>query len=329
VAVVDGWIEHALALAEPRSRPRALALVARGFWNPFESGDEAAEAQAIAERLDDLTLLSHALDARGIGAFVAGRYEEGRAFAERRFDFLDEISDPDHRADIYAAPISGCIWSGQFADARRLARLHDEVTAPLTPHHRLHGVAILGEVEELLGGWERIRELEDRTRTAVEENTSTPCVRNARALLVCAVASEALGDGERSLALEERADGLGIDGYGLVLDIPRLRLALARQDLALAERLLETPIPERGWYRGWMALSTIVTRLDGLAAVGDRSRVEAEARPCLRAGTYFEPFALRALGVVREDEQLLEQAAGRFEALGLEWHAGQTKAFLP
>ncbi len=40
------------------------------------------------------------------------------------------------------------------------------------------------------------------------------------------------------------------------------------------------------------------------------------------------PFALRALGVVREDERLVEQARDRFDALGLPWHASQTALLL-
>jgi hypothetical protein len=206
--------------------------------------------------------------------------------------------------------------------------MHDITTEPLTPHHRLHGVALLGEVEELLGGWAEILELEERTLVAVDDNTSTPCVRNARALLVCAVARAVEGDREHARSLEERANGLGIEGYGLVLDTPRLRLALAYEDPEAVRRLLSTHVLERGWYHGWMALSTAATRLDALAAIRDTARLEEEATLFLRPGTYIEPFALRALGVVREDEQLLEQAAGRFEALGLDWHAGQTKAFL-
>ena len=325
---VDEWIETALGLAAEGSAARARALVAKGFWNPFEGSAPAREASAIAERLGDVELRSHAWDVRGVAEFVAGRYDLGRAFAERRFELLDRISDPDHRADIYAAPISGCIWSGQFREARRLARVHDEVTLPLTPHHRLHGVAILVEVEELLGAWEGVRELGPRTVETVEANTETPCVRNARTLLVCAAASAYLGEEDEARGHEAHAESLGIEGYGVVLDIPRLRLALIRGDLDTAARLLETPLPMRGWYRGWMALATMVMRLEGLAAIRDRERTEEEAARLLRPNTYLEPFALRALGVVREDERLVEQARDRFAALGLPWHTSQTALLL-
>ena len=326
--LVDGWIETALSLAPPDSPAQARALVAKGIWNPFEGSGPARQASAIAERLGDVELRSYAWDARGVTEFVSGRYELGRAFAERRFELLDHISNPDHRADIYAAPISGCVWGGRFNEARRLARLHDETTTPLTPHHRLHGVAILGEVEELLGSWDRIRDLAPRTEEAVAENEMTPCVRNARSLLICAVAHARLDDADSAGRFEQNAEALGIEGYGVVLDIPRMQLALARGDLATVERLLETPLPKRGWYRGWMALATIVTRLDGLAAIGDRERVEEEAGPHLRPDTYLHPFALRALGVARADDELVRQAHAGFEKLGLEWHASRTAALL-
>ena len=327
-STVDEWIETALRLAPPESPARARALVAKGFWNPFEGSAPAREASLIAERLGDAELRSHAWDVRGVAEFVAGRYELGRAFAERRFELLDRISDPDHRADIHAAPISGCIWGGRFGEARRLARCHDEITAPLTPHHRLHGVAILVEVEELLGTWEHVRDLGPRSVEAVEANAETPCVRNARTLLVCAAGSAYLGDDAEARRYEEHAESLGIEGYGVVLDIPRLRLELIRGDLEAVARLLETPLPTRGWYRGWMALATIIMRLEGLAAIRDREKTEEEAGRLLRPNTYLEPFALRSLGVVREDETLVEKAVERFRALGLAWHAAQTAELL-
>ena len=64
-----------------------------------------------------------------------------------------------------------------------------------------------------------------------------------------------------------------------------------------------------------MALATMVTRLDGLAALPVPERAE-------------ELFALRTLGVVREDEELVRLAQDRFRGLGLEWHAAQTRALL-
>jgi hypothetical protein len=301
-----------------------MALIARARWNPKDGARAAVEASAIAEALDDADLRSAAWDSRGVVAFVAGEFDHGRAWAERRFELLDRISDPDLRADIHAAPISGCIWSGRFREARRLARAHDEIVATLTPHHRLHGVSIEIEVEELLGRWDRVRGLRDRAETAVAANLETPCVRNPRVLLVEALASELDGDRATSERLEERALELWMDGYGFTLDTPRLRLALARGDLAAVDELLARPETEHGWHRGWFVFANVAARLDALAALGRVEEVEAEAPQHARRQNYLRPFALRALGRVRRDEALVAQARAEFTALGLEWFAAST-----
>jgi hypothetical protein len=305
-----------------------MALIARARWRPVEGAPAAIEASEIAEQLDDPELRSAAWDCRGIVAFVAGEYDHGRAWAERRFELLDRITDPDVRADIHSAPISGCIWSGRFREARRLAAAHAEIVESLTPHHRLHGVAITVEVEELLGRWDVVRDLCERTQTAVDENLETPCVRNPRTLLVSAVASELGGDAPTARALEDRALELWMEGYGLTLDTPRLRLALARRDLDESERILGLTDTSHGWHRGWFIFGNVSVRLDALAALGRRNEVEEEAPGHARRPNYLRPFALRALGRVRGDTDLLRKALADFEALGLDWHVAETKAYL-
>jgi hypothetical protein len=71
----------------------------------------------------------------------------------------------------------------------------------------------------------------------------------------------------------------------------------------------------------------MAAHLDGLAALGARDRVEAEAAPVV-PGTYLEPFGLRARGIVSEDRELIAQAAELFEDFGLDWHAAETRASL-
>jgi class 3 adenylate cyclase len=324
--LVDDWIERALAGAPPHSAARAMALIARGRWHPLDGNAAAIEASEIAEELGDAALRSAAWDVRGIVAFVAGEFDLGRAWAERRFELLDEISDPDIRADIHAAPISGCIWSGRFREARRLAGQHDRIASELTPHHRVHAIAIDLEVEELLGSWDTVGELQARAELDVERNLDTPCVRNARALLVCALGQQLRGHPDEARRLEQRALELWMEGYGMTLDTPRLRLALARGDLGEVERLLALSDTPHGWHRGWFVFANVSARLDGLAELGDRARVEAETGPFLRRKSYLEPFALRALGRVRADEALVADACSRFQELGLDWHATQTRA---
>jgi hypothetical protein len=56
--------------------------------------------------------------------------------------------------------------------------------------------------------------------------------------------------------------------------------------------------------------------------------VEEEARRLTRPNTILEPFALRALGIVREDATLVERAAAAFDAMSLTFRAAETRATL-
>jgi hypothetical protein len=163
-----------------------------------------------------------------------------------------------------------------------------------------------------------------RTERAVAANLDTPCSRNARSLLVCAVASVVMGDEQRATELERAADELGMEGYDFALESPRLRLALLRGHLPSVGAALD-PAASHNLSFG---LARLAARMDALAALRDRRRVEEDAPPLLQAGTYIEPFVLRALGIVREDETLIGQATQRLRGMGLDWHAEQTDTLI-
>jgi DNA-binding SARP family transcriptional activator len=322
---IDDWSRLALELGGPDSRARARAFVARAICHPEEAEASTREAEAIAVRLEDPELHSYALYARADLALAAADYDEARHLVEQRLATLSRIDDPDHLADAYWAALPAYLGTGRFDDARRVARLHDEVTAQLTPHHQLHGVAVLLEVEQLAGAWERIHDLTPRAERAVER-TTTRCLHSRLGLLTCALASAYLGDEEEATRLEARSEEFGTDRHGR--EESPIWLALHRGDLDEVDRLLgELERPEQPLLRS-RKLTPVAARLDALAALGRRGSLERDAPALLKAGTYLEPYALRALGLVREDSTLLEQAADRFDAMSLAWHAAQTRGVL-
>jgi hypothetical protein len=65
--------------------------------------------------------------------------------------------------------------------------------------------------------------------------------------------------------------------------------------------------------------------LDALTTLRDVEGIESVAPRWLRPGTYAEPFAIRALGVARNDPALLDEASRRFETIGLGWRAEETQ----
>jgi hypothetical protein len=132
------------------------------------------------------------------------------------------------------------------------------------------------------------------------------------------------GDRSRSRELEAEAIDSGFGSHHWALSGPRLRLALTRGDLDEAAAL----VADKPVVLLVFGPSGIAARLDAIAALRDRALAEEEAAPLVRPGTYVEPFALRALGIVREDEALLVRADERFAALGLDWYREQTQALL-
>ena len=324
--LVSGWIEQALALAAPESEARAKALIARCFWTRKGMRDSAEEASALADRLGNRELQSHALGARTVTAFADGEYVEALRLAEDRLELVGELSDPDHISDVYELAIPGYCVLGRFEEARRLAAVHDELVEPLSTHHRVHGVAVVLEVEELAGGWKRIAALGERTEAIVDDNVSTPCIRNARSFLLTALAAAHRGDTDTATYYEERAQDVMTEGYESIVAAPLAQLALLRG--AVDEALAIVPPFNDYDLQTWFALPIAAARMDALAAARDRAALEHEAPALMRQGMYMEPFALRALGVVREDKEMISRAVERFDALALGWHAAQTRVLL-
>jgi class 3 adenylate cyclase len=319
--LVQGWIDEALKLASPDSAARGKGLLADCFWNRTVGEKAAAEANAIAERLGDVDLLEYSFAARALLAFAGREFAEALAWSERSLELVDAIDDPDHVADLYENAISAFCGVGRFDEARSLVDRHVALVEGLTPHRRLHGIALRLEVDEICGSWDDIVAVSDRTAALVEENLSTPCVRNARSLLVTALAAAETGDPESAEAIEAGTREVVIEGYDHVLGSPHARLALMRGDVDAALGFA----PEFDDFRMHWALANAAARLDALVAAGAREEIERSAPAYAAAGTYTEPFAVRALGFARADEALLEQADHAFRALRLDWHAEQTE----
>jgi hypothetical protein len=115
-----------------------------------------------------------------------------------------------------------------------------------------------------------------------------------------------------------------MEGYGLVLDATLLKLALARGDLAEVERLCEAGFKLRR--QTWFFVSAITARIEALAALRRVDELEEAVATFSRPKTVLEPFALRALGIAKQDRRLLLQAVELFESFGLDWHAERTRA---
>jgi class 3 adenylate cyclase len=238
--LVEGWLARALELAEAGSAAQARALVIKARWE--DDAELAEQAVGLAERIEDPVLLSYAYWARSGAAFTGLDFHEADRWAQRRFELLDRLTDPDKIAHIYYYGATAALAAGRPADAQALVRRHDIVATRLSTHHEVHALAVLLFVEEALGHWDEVRRLQRRVERAVAENQGTPCVLNARTLFSCAVACGERGlDAEAQRLVEAAVEqGFQDSGLGLWLDPPAAHLALLRGDREGLDALLES-----------------------------------------------------------------------------------------
>src|SRR5439155_5328239 len=135
-----------------------------------EARGVADEAIRIAESSGDVDLLSRAMDARTDAAFFGGDYREAKLWADRHVALVDQISDPDHQAAIYADSVMPTVAVGRIDQARKMARVHEGIASRLSPHHRVHGVGLLLWTEQMAGGWTAIRDLAPEAERRVAAN---------------------------------------------------------------------------------------------------------------------------------------------------------------
>jgi class 3 adenylate cyclase/tetratricopeptide (TPR) repeat protein len=322
---IEGWVLRALELAEHGSIEETRALLARANAEPAEAPDELLEfVTSAAERSGDPDLLSFTFGARSHTAFEHLKFEEAATWIERRLALIPEIDDPDGLCEVYESAVPVVAAFGRFDEARRLASEHWEIARRLSPHHRVHAASLRLEIEETLGDWSTLAAETDLVMDLVAQNLATPCVRNARDLLLGALAHVCVGDEARARELELEAAALAGEGHERELATPRLRTALVRGDAEATRTLVRLPL-----MRTFVWGSTVfATLLDALTALREFAWVEREAPLLRKPGTVIEPFALRALGVVRGDDELLAQADERFASLGLDWHRAQTERLL-
>jgi class 3 adenylate cyclase len=322
-SLVDGWIEQALQLAEAGSRTQGKAFAALALGSDDESA--ARSALAIAERLGDLELRCTSLSTLSGIALGQKDFDQACALMDQAMAQLPALNNPDASSGTLLVAFFVYLRSGNLGAAARASAMATEAAAGLTPHHRLHAACWQILLPAVTGRWDEVRGRAAEAERVVDANlaAATPCVLTVSILLNCATASALAGDEDEARRLEGKARGIGMEGnrwYQGWFEPPQIRLALAQHELG---KVAELAPPEFDWE--WEPVSTF---LDALAALGDRERIEAEAPKWLQAGTFAEPFALRALGTARSDRALLQQALERFEVMELSWHAEQTRHLL-
>ena len=255
-----------------------------------------------------------------------GEYDEALEWHGRRLSLVDAIDDPDHQADIYGNAIAPAVARGRLADARRHAAAHEQVTAQLSPHHRLHGVSAgLGA--------RRARRRLGRSEPATaagrggsrRERGDAVCPQPALAARLCPRPSPARRRGGGAPA-RERSRGARHDGLRnrarCAARAARPRPRRPRSRRVAARRARRAP------------LELVLPQLDGHAprrarGAGRPRRAWRPSRAACssRAPTWSRSRCAPSASCARTPD-CSSSAAGRFDALGLDWHAARTRTLL-
>jgi tetratricopeptide (TPR) repeat protein len=322
--LAESWLAAALELAEPGTEARGLALATRALAAPEDGAEAAEEALVIAEALDSADLLLTVYEAKILVAGEQGRFDEACAWAERMLAAQSSLTEPRYLAGWWWMAGCALLRGGRVAEVPPLADENELLSARLTPHDEVHALALRTCLLQGTGQWEALAGVTAPAERIVRANEETPCQFNWRALLICALGLAHWGEEQEAQRLEELGIATAVVAGPPEREPALLRLALLRGDLGEAERILEL-LPAGVDPFGF---DNAAARLDALVALGARDRVEEEAAPFLDGESYTRPFALRALGLVRSDRALTEEAIARFQTMGLAWHAEETRAGL-
>jgi tetratricopeptide (TPR) repeat protein len=322
-SVTEGWIGRAIADSASHSPARVRALVAQSLRD--DDLDAARTALAVAEQLGDPVLRSDALGAVEVVLHEKGEFLEALEVADQRNDLLPDVADPDRVADALFIHADLSASLGRLAESRAMTERMEETVSGLTPHHRVHGLGMRMILEGAVADWEVVRQLTQRAEQAVEENLATPCPFNVGLLTRLATAWIHAGNAAEAERLLARADEIGMASYVVIHTPAWLGLALAREDRAEIRRLIDSIQPSMLPPSNWALWAEL---FDGLLELDDRERIEAEAPQWLKQGLYVTPFAMRALAFAQMDSVLMEDAAARFESMGLTRHAQRTRALM-
>jgi class 3 adenylate cyclase len=320
----ESWLANALELSQPGTRARGYAALTVALSDPVRREDAAEETFAVGKALGDPRLVASAFEAKAMAASAARNFDEACDHADNSVEASVELADPGIRG--YFNWNAGFIYlrAGRIGEVRHFVDMYDLAARSLSPHDEVHVLALRALLESVLGRWDVLSKLAHEAGAAAAANADFACQFNWRTLLVCALAPQHLGNEHAARLLEEAGRDSAVVFGPVEREPALLRLALLRGDLGEAERILAA-LPAAGDAFG---LDGPAARIDALAALGERDRLETEAAPYVERRSYTRPFALRALGVTRDELSLVHRAAAEFDAMGLPWRVDETRALI-
>ena len=319
---------------------RASLLVIRAdadtFWYSVELPDPvptqqrvvwAEEALAIAERLDDATLISRAATVLARLYQDQRSYRASREMSLRQLDLIDRIGSRDVKAEILGESAGSVLAAGETERAFQLARDGYDLARETSDHQLMHTSGALLRAGYRAGRWTEILPVVEVHLGAFAHESDVACSEVQTGPALGALLFANLGE-------RDRADELA----GMVAGTrsPRVTGILACYDVAVGhperavDRLQRVDKTQR---RQTPSLDVVLARLVALMALGNWGAVTKLlplARDLIEADAIVGPsadlaegLALRVEGDQAQSLTLLRAAAAAFERIRAPFEAAR------
>ena len=306
------------------------AWIAWRFGHDEDMAEPAREGLELARQVDDVAVMSSALDASTAVAWSEGRFRDAVAATRERIELLSEahggLQLGPERSDSLHMMIESLVATGDYREAAKYATQARDLDLSVGAVYSAWARGLLPAF--FLGNWDSATDMAHELREAWAA-ADRPTIAALAAALACAGAvygyrgEDAAADDWFRFA-ESVAPHLGGQVSGVLLlesDVDMHRGCLRDA----AERL--SRVPEGNFW--WRAVYA-ATRAEALVRAGDERCGEAvtEAEETIGDHRYARGVLLRARGIREDSEEQLRGALSVFEEIECPYQAARTRWLL-
>jgi class 3 adenylate cyclase/tetratricopeptide (TPR) repeat protein len=306
------------------------AWIAWRFGNDEDMAEPTREGLELARQVDDVAVMSSALDASTAVAWSEGRFRDAVAATRERIDLLAEahggLQLGPERSDSLHMMIESLVATGDYREAAKYATQARDLDLSVGAVYSAWARGLLPAF--FLGNWDSATDMAHELREAWAA-ADRPTIAALAAALACAGAvygyrgEDAAADDWFRFA-ESVAPHLGGQVSGVLLlesDVDMHRGCLRDA----AERV--SRVPEGNFW--WRAVYA-ATRAEALVRAGDERCGEAvtEAEETIGDHRYARGVLLRARGIREDSEEQLREGLSVFEEIECPYQAARTRWLL-
>ena len=343
---IERVIQAGLRSAPPGdSRAGTLLLVSKAFlraagYVPLDGEGHIAAEEAVrsAERMNDMNLMSAALDAVGQLKMTGGLYADSTEITSRRLELVPHLTDTREICDVYGVAAFLATYRGRYRDAVAHATSAIERSRGIEPSDYWHGLIWRIQARFMGGDWDGALDDQAELERDHQDSPSGPPASTIRGYGVAFLIRELRGEHDQARRYETILRGYrdATKATGLTTAAPLALPARALAHRGQATEARQWLNLERTLYLGGHleAMCEVVAEQqdwDLARQVVSMAREEAERGGLLALPFFADRLQGRVEAAAGDGERgrmSLQSSAMGFDALGAPWEAAWSSYLL-